>query len=285
MGAQTNTAELTKNIGRQAGMRKSDIIKFKQFLDDQARHYATKCQDQSNIKSNIQMKHYHSIKVHALVKKLAMELNLDDKISFQAQAAALLHDIGRFPQIIDYYTYEDPISIDHAELGVKILQDEKVLVNLTSEDAEVITTAVRYHNKLRLPQEIVGQTGIVAKTLRDADKIDIIRIAIDFYTAEIDGRKTGWYSELSSSSTCTPSVVTALLADEDVPISHVKTLFDEFLLYLSWVNSLHFADSVRHLVQSGNLQNMIRLLPGKTMQEVIGNYVFHRVKERFLVTT
>ena len=51
---------------------------------------------------------------------------------YTARAAALLHDAGRFQQYAEYKTFSDALSEDHAELGVKVIQNSGLLDNVKS---------------------------------------------------------------------------------------------------------------------------------------------------------
>ena len=155
-----------------------------------------------------------------------------------------------------------------------------LITNFGIEVSEAIKTAVRHHNMLALPVEIVGKARTITKVLRDADKIDIIRIAIEFHSSELEGCKTGWYTEMSFSLTCNRIAAETLLAGKVVPLTEIATIYDEFLLYLSWVNNFHFDVSVRHLVHLGYLEYMVNSLPDDTLRNHVAKYISRKVAER-----
>jgi putative nucleotidyltransferase with HDIG domain len=261
-------------------MKEHDVSGIKQFLDNYVQEIIRLAAKQSDVESNLRMKYSHTIAVHALVQRLAAKLHLDNQTTFQVRATALLHDIGRFPQIIESQTYEDMKSINHANFGVRIIQENGVIDHFGNEVSEAIKTAVRHHNKLALPPEIVGQFRTIAEVLRDADKIDIIRIAIEFHSSELKGCKTGWYTEMSFSPTCNHIAAEALLAGNVVPLTEIGTVYDEFLLYLSWVNDFHFDFSVKYLAEVGYLEYMIHALPDDTLRDCVAKYISRRIEDR-----
>ena len=263
-------------------MNDSHIQDIKRFLHAHLRQSIVLACNQCGVVSNLRMKHAHALAVHELVRELSSGLRLDDRTTFLVRAAALLHDIGRFPQITEHQTYADVKSSDHAHLGVKILQEKKVISHFGNDASEVIEAAVRHHNKLTLTPELSGQARTVAEVLRDADKIDIIRIAIEFHASEVKGLKTGWFTEMSFSPTCNRVAATALLAGRTVPIAELGTVYDEFLLYLSWVDTLHFSISVQHLANAGHLEYMIRALPERTLRACVAEYISKRIEARCL---
>ena len=261
-------------------MREHDISGIKGFLDDFVQKNTRLAAGKSDVEANLRMKYSHILAVHKLARRLAEELRLDDQTTFLVRAAALLHDIGRFPQIVENQTYEDVKCINHADLGVRIIQENGVIDHFGKDVSKAIEIAVRHHNKLTLPSEIVGKHRTIAETLRDADKIDITRIAIKFHAAELKGKKTEWYTEMSFSHTCNRIAAEALLAGKAVPLAEIATVYDEFLLYLSWVNDLHFDVSVRYLVKLKRLEYMINSLPDDTLRAHVAEYIDHRASER-----
>ncbi len=67
------------------------------------------------------------------MQKIAEDLNLTSEEAVLAQLIALLHDIGRFEQLRIYNTFRDIDSIDHAELGIKILFKDGIIRNFIKE--------------------------------------------------------------------------------------------------------------------------------------------------------
>ena len=71
-----------------------------------------------------------------------------------ANVTALLHDIGRFEQFRNYQTFLDLNSVNHAELGLSILEREQVLNALSTDERECIISGIRYHNRATLPSDL-----------------------------------------------------------------------------------------------------------------------------------
>ena len=142
--------------------------------------------DSNNV--SVRLKIAHTYRVADLAEKIA-ESVFEQITTTQAYdfswLLGLLHDIGRFEQIVRYGTFKDAISVDHAELGADILFrdglfEKFVLEEESGEDFQkmrtVAETAIRLHNKLRIPDNLDSQSRIYATILRDADKIDIFRV-------------------------------------------------------------------------------------------------------------
>ena len=132
----------------------------------------------------IAVKITHTYRVAAIAERIAKSISTAN-IDF-AWLLGLLHDIGRFEQITRYGTLKDALSIDHAELGADILFHDTLFDSFVpqkdflSEEFQKIKaiaeTAIRLHNKLRIPENMEAQTEMYTKILRDADKIDIFKV-------------------------------------------------------------------------------------------------------------
>ncbi len=139
--------------------------------------------DKNNI--GVSLKIAHTYRVAQISERIA---NSVKECTDFAWLLGLLHDIGRFEQITRYETFKDALSVDHAELGADILFHDNLFdmfvhrqeTDLTSEEfnemKNIAETAIRLHNKLKLPDDMTITTQTYAKILRDADKVDIFRV-------------------------------------------------------------------------------------------------------------
>lgn len=147
-------------------------------------------------KDMIRLKAEHTFRVSRLCEEIARSLELSKEETDLAWLIGLLHDLGRFEQQKVYGTFNDAISIDHAKYGAELLfgnRDENGTVSPISirdftvdpSEDEVIRTAVYYHSAYRLPEDLDERTGMFCNLIRDADKIDIIRVNVEFPLEEI----------------------------------------------------------------------------------------------------
>lgn len=123
----------------------------------------------------IERKYYHSLRVMDLSILISRYLGLDDKDITLASIIGLLHDYARFEQWTKYKTYSDKDSIDHGDLAVKRLFENKEIVDydLDVNDYETVYTAIKYHNKIAIPYSLGNRSKLFCKIIRDADKLDI----------------------------------------------------------------------------------------------------------------
>ena len=136
----------------------------------------------------IALKIAHTYRVADNCEKIAVSLNLtEEEIEF-AWLSGMLHDIGRFEQVKRYNTFIDSESVDHAEFGADLLFGSEGLireyVDFKVWDSE-LETVIRQHNKYRIDESISGKTLIFCNILRDADKVDILRVNVETPMEEI----------------------------------------------------------------------------------------------------
>jgi putative nucleotidyltransferase with HDIG domain len=98
------------------------------------------------IQQALELKAKHSLRVCKEILNIGKELDLSHNNLRLAEAMALFHDIGRFEQFTRYQTFVDKKSENHAELGVKVLQQEKALAALDDDTQELILKAILHGN-------------------------------------------------------------------------------------------------------------------------------------------
>ena len=134
------------------------------------------CFDVNN--SEIALKIEHSMQTGELANTFAFLLKLNKEETELIKVISILHDIGRFEQLAEYHTYSDYKSVDHGDLGVKILFEDGLIKKFieTRECDEIIYDAIKIHNKYEIPHSIADKNLKFVKLIRDIDKIDIFRV-------------------------------------------------------------------------------------------------------------
>lgn len=171
-----------------------------------------------------------------------------------AVAAALLHDTGRYEQLRRYNTFRDSDSVDHAVFSHDIVRERGWLDGAEPSFADAVLKAVLYHNRRDLPEGMNHLTDVAARTVRDADKLDIFRVLED-QVAHTDWRgdsRAFW--NLSVSAPPNPVVVECIEKGRPVDYQNIKSLSDFVLIQVGWmVSGLDFATSRRLCRERGHL--------------------------------
>ena len=146
----------------------------------------------------IALKISHTYRVAENCEAIARSLNLaDEEVEF-AWLSGMLHDVGRFEQVKRYNTFIDSESVDHAEFGADLLFGPDALIRTYTDadtaasanagpnatataqlDDATMETVIRQHNKYRIDETLDERTKVFCQILRDADKVDILKVSVD----------------------------------------------------------------------------------------------------------
>ena len=134
---------------------------------------------------NIERKYMHTMNVMELSEIIAESLRLKEEINL-AKLIGLLHDIARFEEYKnekEEKTFMDLKKYNHANRGVEILKENNFIRKFIQEDKydDIIFTSIRNHNKNSIENNLTENEKLYCKILRDADKIDILRLASTTY--------------------------------------------------------------------------------------------------------
>ena len=203
----------------------------------------------------VKLKIDHTYRVAALCEHIAKSLALPPREVDLAWLCGLLHDVGRFEQLRRYGTFLDAQSIDHALMSVTVLFDEghiRDYLDDTAED-ELLRTAIRLHNAYRLPEGQDERTRTFCQILRDADKIDILRVNVETPMEQIYNVST----EALRQSPVSPAVLQAFYEHHCVlrTLNHYPA--DNAVGHASFVFELCYPESLRAVAEQGWLWKLL----------------------------
>ncbi len=209
----------------------------------------------------IKLKIDHTYRVAELCERIAKAERMEKTEVDLAWLLGMLHDVGRFEQLRRYGTFSEADSIDHAALGADILfggplSAGKGLIRTYVDDAaedEVIETAIRVHSAYRIPEGLAPRTEKLCHILRDADKIDILRVNVDVPLEEIYNTTT---EELRNAAV-TPAVMDSFYEHQATLRSIKRTPVDHVVGHISLVFELVFPESVRIVKEQGYLEKLL----------------------------
>ena len=136
----------------------------------------------------IALKIEHTYFVADNCERIAKSEGLSKEDIDLAWLSGMLHDIGRFEQAKRYNSFNDAKTVDHAEFGADLLFGGDALIGKFIDDRscdEMLETVIRQHNKYRIDSKVAGKTKKFCDILRDADKVDIIRVNVEMPMEEI----------------------------------------------------------------------------------------------------
>ena len=207
-----------------------------------------------------QLKLEHSRRVHDCAAEIVAELGWSPDQTLHAQTAALLHDIGRFPQYQEYGTYQDGVSLNHGIKGADILRGWRTRFREEGLSLERILPAVEFHNRPALPEGLASEEESLLRLVRDADKLDIFEVVHDGAT-----HPESLYTELTTWVDMQAPVSEAVLecARERRPIRYadIHSLGDMLVAQLSWVYDLNYPPSFRIMRRRNTFSRLRALIP------------------------
>ncbi len=240
-------------------MEPYQLDRFKGWFDTYTNRFLghDECVDE-----HLRIKQEHTWHTCREILFLAGRLALDDDQKRIAETVALFHDLGRFPQFSRYRTYNDARSVDHSRLSVEVLRQEGVLGSLRREERQWVETTIEHHGRKSLPDGLNGQALLFAKLLRDADKLDILRVVVEIYERHrADPAGHRFEIELLDEPRYSPEVFEAVMSGQLMEYTKLRTLNDMRLCQIGWVYDMNFAASLERLKERGFLDRLFEYLP------------------------
>lgn len=203
---------------------------------------------------------YHTFRVMDLCGEIAESLDLSEEDIELAKLCGLLHDLGRFEQWKRYKTFSDSDSIDHGDLAVSLLTENKskFLRKFISTDKydSIILNSIKYHNKYAIDERLEEKDELYSKIVRDADKIDILYL----YTIEEITRDT-------NNQKFSKNIFSDLLSKVEIPGVDIKNKADDLSISLGYVFDINFKRSFHILNEEDYYNKEIDLYEDKTNNE------------------
>lgn len=214
---------------------------------------------------NIMKKYYHSLRVEKICDQIARKENYNDTELELAKVIGLLHDYGRFLQWTKYHTYKDIDSIDHADLGVKLLFEDNDIFKYYKDinKYEIIMNSIKYHNKLDIPSNLSNDNIKFCKLIRDADKLDILYM---FSSKELIFIEDG---------NVTSAVKDSFDNENLVNLKDQKTESDNIIKTLAFIYDLNYKTSLKYLADNKIVEQIYNNINDKDKY----SYYFNKIIE------
>jgi len=237
---------------------KNDVQHLKNWFSNYVKTFK---HGDKNFQENIALKEKHTRKVCKEILNIGEQLGLNNDELLLSEVIALFHDIGRFEQYARYNTFVDGKSENHAELGVKILKENKVLNRLDDSMQNLILRTISYHNRAALPEDETDTCLFFSRLLRDADKLDIWRVVTDYYNRGNGKRNGAIELGLPDTAGFSDEVYQDLMNKRIVDIKHLQNLNDFKLLQMGWVFDINFEPTFRYIQSRRYVEKIGEVLP------------------------
>ncbi|MEW6585529.1 MAG: HD domain-containing protein [Nitrospirota bacterium] len=277
LGYSTSEKIIARNWYKICSVKQEDLEYFKRWFSDFCKSFYTpNAEDQKNIL----LKEEHTFNVCDNMDKIAGGLSLDEGQRLVAETVALYHDVGRFPQYAAYKTFRDSISVNHGILGAETLIEKKVLADLPPSEREIVIQSVKFHNAFSVPRNEPEEIAFYIRLVRDADKLDIWRVFLEYYESPAESKASAVGLGLPDVPDCSKDVLPIIYERRVVPLSMLKTLNDFRLLQLSWIFDMNFRPSFLLLEERDYINRILSHLPQTEEIRKAGEYLKEYVKQK-----
>ena len=242
-------------------LSENKLKEMKAWFDQYCKSFTSLSEKQ---KANFQLKYTHTYEVAKIIVEMGKRLGLKLSQPAIAELIWLFHDLGRFEQIKRHNTFSDAQSMDHGDFGMQVIKEFKLLdkiEEMNQRSKETVLKAVKYHNKLELPDLEDQTTLFYIQLIRDADKIDIYRVLLEYYNDASDEKDQTVVLNLKSEEKLSESVIEKIKQGKIVEKRQIKNVNDFKLLNLSWIFDFNFYASLQLLKEKGYYEQMCGMLP------------------------
>ena len=207
---------------------------------------------------NIDLKVDHTLRVCSEMGRLCAAEKIPKHLADAAMHAALLHDISRFSQFRASGNFNDAASFDHGDRSAEIAAADGWVAELDHRTAEAVLTAVCWHNKPSVPEDLSPDAMTLTKLIRDADKLDIFNVLLT-HLAHPDNPAVTF--SLDPDAGVTPEIAAAIAEGRQVAHRDMRSAADFIAAKLLWPFDLNFTWSKREFLRRDYLGKLMKHLP------------------------
>ncbi len=210
---------------------------------------------------NFEIKKEHSLRVANISQYLANRLELSEEQSQIAYLIGIFHDIGRFRQVAEFDTFSDDKSVDHGDLAIEILKEDSFFENMEQAKKNLILTAIANHNKYKIQDGLGEEETLFSRLIRDADKLDILKVLTDYYSNPKAKPNHTLTWELPKGNVVSTAVVKEVMGGKMVSKKNVVSEMDAKIMQMSWIYDINFRASIELLIKNRFLEIIYSTLP------------------------
>lgn len=207
------------------------------------------------------LKKHHTFRVVENTKRIIAHLPLSDEDTYCAQLIALYHDIGRFLQYEKYQTFLDKKSEDHANIAVRVLKKHAQFLQEPKHIQKKVLTAIILHNKLKLPDKLPLQYKDLCQIIRDADKIDIIKVLAENFTNNLPDREQVILNVKDDPLLYSKYILNEAMQKHGINYVNLVYANDFKILLCAWTFALNYDESIKLLKEQNHIQTILATLP------------------------
>jgi len=203
----------------------------------------------------IRAKVTHTYGVIEKSEYISKELGLNEEQIELAKLIALLHDIGRFEQRKALNEFDDFHGMDHAEYGVKILFENRLIRKFIDDKQydDIIYEAIKNHNRYSIDETLKGEKLLQAKIIRDADKLDNFRVK----ETESYENMFHYNQALIEQEEISPKVYETCMKCQQIDVRDRITQVDRWVSFIAFIFDLNFDISFKYIWEQNYIDKLL----------------------------
>ena len=206
------------------------------------------------------------------IKSLAEKIGLSQEKTRLAYIISLFHDMGRFRQFHQFRTFDDSRSVNHAALSVDIIKSDAFLEHIPEAFHELIFQTILNHNIPFINVYENNEAALFTKLLRDADKLDILRIV-----TRDDLREILEWKDQTDNYEVSDMILQRFRDHRIVTLDLVRSVNDLRLVRIGWIFDINFSATFEKIKERKLLEKLFGLLPCSErvnqIKAMVENYV------------
>lgn len=216
---------------------------------------------QGNAEPCLTLKKEHTFRVVQNTEQILKSVSLSEEDRHCAKLIALYHDIGRFYQYQKYHTFLDKKSEDHANIAIRVLKKHAQFLQEPKHIQKKILSAIMLHNKLALPHGLAPEYKDICQIIRDADKLDIIRVMAENFTHNLPEKEGVTLSAKDEPLHYSKRILEQAMQKQAINYMDLVYVNDFKILICGWIFCLYYKESIKILKKQGNIQTILATLP------------------------
>lgn len=228
----------------------------------------------------LMLKKEHTFRVVQNTEQILKSIALSEEDTYCAKLIALYHDIGRFSQYKKYHTFLDKKSEDHANIAVRILKQHPQFLQEPKHIQKKILSAVMLHNKIALPHDLAPEYKELCQIIRDADKLDIIKIMTENFMHSLPEKEGVTLSAKDEPLCYSKHILEQAMHKKASSYLDIVYVNDFKILICAWIFSLYYDESIKILKEQGNLQIILSTLPKTKEIEAFNALINHTLNAK-----
>lgn len=227
----------------------------------------------------MRLKERHTGAVLGYARRIVLEERFAPSIARACLLAALYHDVARFAQYLRYGTFRDRDSRNHGLWGATILKREGRLAGEDETVRRLVLAAVALHNRYALPAALPAEMTRVAYVVRDADKLDILRVMDEHLSGPRPYCPTVVLNLPDAADVVSEKVLDDAMRGRVAAYADLRSVNDFRVLLGTWLDDMHFACSRGLFAGSPHVVRLIEGLPQEGPYAAVRALLLQRLEQ------